>query len=233
MYEKRGPGWRHHQGRGPAAETARRPWVWDPKFPGFRVREALARRGRFAGLVHAASSGPTGLQAPAPRPGGGRGRPHLRGGAPGCHAPPRPRPGGPAHGPRRGAAGSRGGARRWGRGRVQRAEGAPEPAALRWAPGVQGEGPGGREDGGGVGGEGWAWRPAGPAGLATGPACGPLDAPCPIVGLPRLWRPRWGRPPPPCAGKQERGRGLGGGRGAPSDRRWEAGVRGAGPASQG
>lgn len=92
------------------------------------------------------------LRAPLPTqlpPGGGRGRPHLRG----AERPAAPPLGGPAHGPSRGAQlGAAGCARLSGRGRVQRAEWVPEPAALRWAPGVQGEGPRGREDGGGGGG---------------------------------------------------------------------------------
>lgn len=53
MYAKRGPGWRHNQDKDPAAETARRPRVWAPKFPRFRVLEVLDRRAPFAGLARA------------------------------------------------------------------------------------------------------------------------------------------------------------------------------------
>lgn len=65
----------------------------------------------------------------------------------------------------------------------------------------------------GAEGVGWAWHTSGTAGLETGTALGSLDAPCPALGPPRLWSPRWDRAPSLGAQINRREDGAGPGRG--------------------
>lgn len=115
-----------------------------------RVLEAASSVASWAsGFCYSGGSWDAGLNRP--RAVGGTGL-TCRGGAPG--APPLR---GNARGPRRG--------RSWERRGVRDAAGSsgaervPEPAAVRWAPGVPGGSPRGRKDGLG---ESWAWRTPGP-----------------------------------------------------------------------
>lgn len=204
-----------------------------------RAETRLSRRQR-SGIV-LGFDGPTGSAAAvlllpkgrsswAPlEPGGGRGRPHLRGRGSGRPAPRRSRP----RPETRGAAGSGGAcAVCWTRPGASRRSGSQSrprsgepPGAGRESRGPRGWGRGRRVRAG-------PGAPLGPLAWRRRRALGPWESPAPPWGShhPGPGGPAGAAPPPPCAGKQERRRGGAWGKGAgPCDgQAREARVRGAG-----